>query len=172
MTLFNKYRRVNLNADGSYLANLGGQHNLKFGWSINNLENSVNDLYYPFGYYRFYWNQSYTCVTSQCSGKQRGTYGYYRWYTYGAFGDASSENQGLFIQDNWRMNKYLTLNLGLRTEREYLPSFSKGDIAAAPPIEFGWGSKVSPRLGFAFDPKGDGKMKFYGSWGYFYDTMK
>ena len=172
MTLYNKYRRVNLNADGSFLANAGGQHNLKFGWSINNLENSVNNLTYPFGYYRFYWNQSYTCVTSQCSGKQRGTYGYYRWYTYGDFGDASSENQGLFIQDNWRVNKNLTLNLGLRTEREFLPSFSKGDIAAAPPIEFGWGKKVSPRLGFAFDPKGDGKMRFYGSWGYFYDTMK
>jgi len=171
-TDFDQYRRVNLNADGSYLGNLGGQHNLKFGWSINKLENSVSRLSYPNGYYRFYWNQSYTCVTSQCAGKQRGTYGYYRWYTYGDFGDASSENQGLFIQDAWRMNKYLTLNLGLRTEREFLPSFAKGDIAAAPPIEFGWGKKVSPRLGFAFDPKGDGKMRFYGSFGYFYDTMK
>jgi hypothetical protein len=172
MTLFDKYSRVNLNADGSYLGNFGGQHNLKFGWSINKLENSVNNLTYPGGYYRFYWNQDYTCVTSQCSGKQRGQYGYYRWYTYGDFGDASSENQGLFLQDNWRMNKNLTLNLGLRTEREYLPSFAKGTIAAAPPIEFGWGKKISPRLGFAYDPRGDGKMVFRGSWGYFYDTMK
>ena len=172
MTQFDKYRRVNLNADGSYLGNFGGQHSLKFGWSINKLENSVNALSYPYGYYRFYWNQSYTCVTSQCEGKQRGTYGYYRWYTYGDYGDASSENQGLFLQDNWRVNKNLTLTLGLRSEREFLPSFAKGDIAAAPPIEFGWGKKVSPRIGFAYDPRGDGKMVFRGSWGYFYDTMK
>jgi len=171
-TDFDTYKRINLNIDGSYLATAGGQHNLKFGWQTNRLSNSVNALSYPTGYYRFYWNQSYTCVTSQCSGKQRGTYGYYRWYTYGDFGDAKSDNQGLFFQDNWRVNKHLTLNLGLRTEREFLPSFSKGDIAAAPPIEFGWGKKVSPRLGFAFDPQGDGKMRFYGSWGYFYDTMK
>lgn len=171
-TDFDMYKRVNLNADGSYLANAGGQHNLKFGWSTNRLSNSVSALSYPNGYYRFYWNQSYSCVTTQCTGKQRGTYGYYRWYTYGAFGDASSTNSGLFIQDSWRMNKHLTLNLGLRTEREFLPSFAKGDIAAAPPIEFGWGKKISPRLGFALDPKGDGKMKLYGSFGYFYDVMK
>ncbi|MBL0161042.1 MAG: TonB-dependent receptor [Bryobacterales bacterium] len=169
---FNIYKRINLNADASYLFNAKGQHNIKFGWSTNRLSNSVQNLSYPNGYYRYYWDQSYTCVTSQCSGKQRGTYGYYRWYTYGDKGDASSDNQGLFFQDNWRVNKHLSLNLGLRAEREFLPSFSSQGIAAAPPIEFGWSSKISPRIGGAWDPKGDGKMRVYGSWGYFYDVMK
>lgn len=169
---FDIYTRVNLNADVSYMLNWFGQHNLKGGYQTNQLSNSVQNLTYPSGYYRFYWNQAYPCVTSQCSGQQRGTYGYYRWYTYGDFGDASSENQGYFIQDTWRMNKNLTLNLGLRMEREFLPSFAKAGIAAAPPIEFGWGEKISPRLGFAWDPKGDGKMKFYGGWGNFFDIMK
>jgi len=169
---FNIYKRVNLNADASYLANWHGQHNLKGGWQTNRLSNSVQNLTYPTGYYRYYWGQSYTCVTSQCSGKQTGKYGYYRWYTYGDNGDASSDNQGLFLQDNWRVNKHLTLNLGLRFEREFLPSFAKQGIAAAPPIEFGWGKKISPRIGGAWDPKGDGKQRIYASWGYFYDTMK
>jgi outer membrane receptor protein involved in Fe transport len=171
-TRFDNYNRVNLSADGSYLANWKGQHNLKFGWTTNRLSNSVNTLSYPYGYYRFYWDVSYTCITSQCSGKQRGTYGYYRWYTYGTLGDASSDNQGLYFQDSWHVNKHVTLNLGLRAEREFLPSFSKQGIAAAPPIEFGWGKKISPRLGIAWDPKGDGKMRIYGSWGDFYDVMK
>jgi hypothetical protein len=171
-TDFNIYTRVNLNADVSYMANWFGQHNLKGGWQTNQLSNSVQSLYYPNGYYRFYWNQSYTCVTSQCSGRRRGDYGYYRWYTYGTLGDADSENKGLFFQDTWRMNKHLTLNLGFRAEREYLPSFSKAGITAAPPIEFGWGDKLSPRLGFALDPRGDGKMRIYGSWAQFYDIMK
>lgn len=169
---FNIYKRVNLNADASYMFNAAGQHSLKGGWQTNRLSNSVQNLSYPTGYYRYYWNQSYTCVTSQCSGKQRGTYGYYRWYTYGESGDASSDNQGLFLQDNWRVNKRLSLNLGFRMEREFLPSFSKVGVAAAPPIEFGWGSKLSPRIGGAWDPKGDGKMRIYASWGNFYDTMK
>lgn len=171
-TDFDTYKRINLNADASYLANWKGQHNIKFGWQTNRLSNSVQKLDYPTGYYRFYWNQAYTCVTSQCSGSQRGAYGFYRWYTYGTLGDANSDNQGLFFQDNWRVNKNLTLNLGLRTEREFLPSFSKAGIAAAPPIEFGFGKKISPRIGGAYDPKGDGKMRFYASFGYFYDVMK
>jgi outer membrane receptor protein involved in Fe transport len=166
------YTRVNLNADASYILNWHGQHSLKGGWQTNRISNSVQNLTYPTGYYRYYWDQSYTCITSQCSGKQRGTYGYYRWYTYGDNGDASSDNQGIFFQDNWRVSKNLTLNLGLRTEREFLPSFSKQGIAAAPPISFSWGSKISPRIGGAWDPKGDGKMRVYASWGYFYDVMK
>jgi hypothetical protein len=171
-TKYDIYDRINLSADGSYLLTAKGQHNLKFGWMINKLSNSVNTLSYPNGYYRFYWDQSYACVTSQCSGRQRGTYGYYRWYTYGTLGDASSDNQGFYVQDSWTVNKRLTLNLGMRLEREFLPSFSKQGIEAAPPIEFGWGSKISPRLGAAWDPRGDGKMKIYGSYGEFYDVMK
>jgi hypothetical protein len=34
------------------------------------------------------------------------------------------------------------------------------------------GSKVAPRLGFAYDVKGDGKWKTYGSWGAFFDIEK
>ncbi len=171
-TKFNQYPRTNASADGAYTVNAKGQHNLKFGYMTNRLSNHVNTLSYPGGYYRFYWNQSYTCVTSQCSGKQRGAYGYYRWYTYGTLGDASSDNQGLYVQDSWTIAKRLTLNLGLRLEREFLPSFSKEGISAAPPIEFGWGKKISPRIGAAWDPMGNGKIRIYGSWGDFYDVMK
>jgi hypothetical protein len=171
-TQYNIYNRVNLNADVSYMANWFGQHNLKGGWQTNRLSNSVVSLSYPNGYFRYYWNQSYACITSQCSGRLRGTYGYYRYYTYGTSGDASSDNQGIFFQDTWRVNKHLTLNLGLRTEREFLPSYSKAGVTAAPPIEFSWGDKLSPRIGGAWDPKGDGKMRIYASWGLFYDVMK
>ncbi len=169
---FDIYKRINLNADASYLANWKGQHNIKFGWQYNKLENDVKNLRYPAGRYQFYWNQSHACITDQCSGRLRGAYGYYYWLTYGQFGNATSDNQGLFFQDNWRLNKHLTLNLGLRAEREFLPSFSKEGVAAAPPIEFNFGKKLSPRIGGAWDPKGDGKMRVYASWGYFYDVMK
>ena len=39
-------------------------------------------------------------------------------------------------------------------------------------IDFGFGDKLAPRLGFAYDINGDGRWKAYGSWGYFYDIMK
>lgn len=166
------YERINLNADGSYLANWGGQHNIKVGWQYNKLQNDVKNLSYPAGRYQFYWNRDHPCITEQCTGRLRGPYGYYLWLTYGQYGRASSTNQGIFFQDNWRVNKHLTLNLGLRTEREYLPSYEKEGVAPAPPIKFSWGKKISPRLGGAWDPTGDGKMRLYASWGYFYDVMK
>ena len=39
-------------------------------------------------------------------------------------------------------------------------------------IEFSFGDKLAPRAGFAYDIKGDGKWKAFGSWGVFYDIFK
>ncbi len=169
---FDTYTRKNFSADASYSGFWHGQHNIKGGWQANLLSNSVASSSYANGYYRYYWGLSYTCITSQCSGKQTGTYGYYRYRVLGTYGDASSNNHAMYLQDNWRVSSRLTLNLGLRTEREFLPSFSTATSAAAPPIEFSWGQKVSPRIGFALDPTGSGKQKIYGSFGVFYDIMK
>jgi hypothetical protein len=51
---------------------------------------------------------------------------------------------------------------------------SKYDGASVPsqPITFGFGSKLAPRIGAAYDVKGDGKWRIAGSFGLFYDLMK
>jgi hypothetical protein len=45
-------------------------------------------------------------------------------------------------------------------------------VKIANPISFGWGDKIAPRIGAAWDMFGDGKWKLSGSFGYFYDSMK
>ena len=40
------------------------------------------------------------------------------------------------------------------------------------PINFGWGDKVAPRIGAAWDVFKDGRMKVFGSYGKFFDIMK
>jgi len=65
--------------------------------------------------------------------------------------------------------------LGVRFEKELVPSFNAGDVLAGtaiPSIEFGWGKKIAPRLGGAYDLFGDGKTKIFGSYGFFYDRLK
>lgn len=171
-TFFDAYKRNNYNADISYLANWFGQHNLKAGWQMNRLANQVSSQAWAAGYYRYFWFNTWTCVTDQCSGRQTGQYGYARYREFGTVGDVASDNQGIFFQDTWRVNRNLTLNLGIRTEREYLPSFQTGSNLASKAIEFPWSDKFSPRVGFAWDPKGNGKQRIYASWGQFYDVMK
>ena len=67
----------------------------------------------------------------------------------------------------------LTINAGVRTENEHIPSFKdQTQFPDALDITFGFKDKIAPRLGFAYDVKGDGKWKTYGSYGWFYDITK
>lgn len=167
---FNIYTRHNYSADASYMVNWHGQHTIKGGWQMNGLANNVRESSYANGYYRYYWGLTYACQLSDCTGT--GAYGYYRYRTLGTIGQASSNNQGIYLQDNWRVNKHLSINYGLRTEREFVPAFYSGTSIPSPAITFNWPQKMSPRVGVAWDPKGDGKQRIYGGWGYFYDIMK
>ena len=64
----------------------------------------------------------------------------------------------------------LTLNLGLRTENEKIPTF-RPDIAQYA-FQFGFADKLAPRLGATYDVRGDGKVKAFASWGRYYDWTK
>jgi hypothetical protein len=76
----------------------------------------------------------------------------------------------MFVQDTWSPTPRLTLNLGLRTEYETIPSFRQ-DIQTYG-VTFPFSDKLAPRLGASFDVRGDGRMKLYGSWGRYYDWTK
>lgn len=165
------YSRLNAQFDTTFFFQGGGQHQLKVGIQYDRIGNQV--LSGETGnLIRLYWNRSFA--------GQTGTYGYYRVRSNGALpdrgfitqGDIHENNFGLFVQDAWTIGNRLTLNLGLRTESEKIPAYSSGEDVLEYPIEFSFGDKVAPRVGFAWDATGDGKTKVYGSWGIFYDIIK
>ena len=100
----------------------------------------------------------------------RGTYGYYEVNDRRITNQAGSNIHSLYVQDQWTVNNRLTLNLGLRTENEEVPTFRPDVLKNA--FEFGFADKLAPRLGAAYDVWGDGRMKLFGSWGLYYDWTK
>ena len=99
-----------------------------------------------------------------------GPYGYFRLLNISTLGEVAVRNDAIFVQDAWTVLPNLTLNIGLRSEYEQVPNY--GATGPDPAIEFGWGDKLAPRLGFAWDIVGNAKWKLYGSWGRYYDVTK
>jgi outer membrane receptor protein involved in Fe transport len=145
----------------------GGDHALKVGFRFERIKNDVyNGQIEPT--VSLNWNASYTDSNGVVS---RGRYGYYT-VSKGVVrtGDIHSDNWGLFLQDSWSPVSRLTINGGVRIESEKVPFYSEGSSGNA--IDFGFGDKIAPRIGFAYDVKGDGKWKAYGSFGRYFDITK
>ncbi len=96
------------------------------------------------------------------------------------------EYLSFFAQDTWQVGKKLTIKAGVRYEQQTLigsasprpagslcnandafPGQGSGDGAEIP-CEVTWDNNWAPRIGFTFDPTGNGKAKIYGTWGRFY----
>jgi len=165
---FDNTTRAYFQADYSKSFHLLGTHNLKGGAGIQKNVNKANVGYQGGGYFvEIYWNEAYTNPAGEIG---RGTYGFYRLQQVGTLGSAGSTIDNMYIQDQWRIHPRLSLSLGLRTEKENIPSFRRDIQEYA--MQFGWGDKLAPRLGASYDLFGNGKLKIFGSWGRFYDWSK
>ena len=99
-----------------------------------------------------------------------GKYGYYTVDEIGTTGKAGANLIGVYIQDQWQATDRLTLNLGVRTEDEKLPTFRPDILKYA--FHFTMKHKLAPRLSAAYDLHGDGKVKLFASWGRYFDFTK
>jgi hypothetical protein len=193
-TAFDQWKKYSFSQDLAYFKNFLGTHNLKFGYGFNHgIANeqagtfNTADVYvgYNIKYVPNTTNGQDRCAAivaqnlaqyGAAGGNADGTACQGLWGTVNlrdlisASGKVGNWNHAFYVQDNWTLAKGLTLNLGLRLDKENLPSYNS--LPGFQGISFGWGQKIAPRLGAAYDVLHNGKLKVYGSWGYFYDIMK
>jgi hypothetical protein len=165
-----------------------GTHNIKGGYQLNRLSNTISQngnvpqiFLYP-GSTQSHGAGSTSFGSGNCTtlsgewGSCAGEYGYAVVQDFATVLPqiAGDWNHALFIQDAWTVGHGLTLNLGLRVEKESLP-VPAGVVpqGVTPPtsINFSWSDKIEPRLGAAWGSR-DGKMKIFGSYGVTNDVMK
>jgi len=189
-TIFDVFSRKALSTDLSYFLSRWGTHNFKIGYGFNHLANNVVNGFNT-AQVLLFWGEAYVpktaTGTTNCntiiaangttygtpaqaaSAGCRGNAGYFlvRDGTITA-GKADSYNHGIYVQDSWTVGRGLTLNLGVRFDKEFVPPFN--DVA--PSVRFDFDQKIAPRIGGSYDLFRNGKVKVFASYGKFFDIMK
>jgi hypothetical protein len=167
-----------------------GTHNIKVGYQFNRLWNVINqhgnipEVFVTaapgIGYGAATAYGGGNCATLTAAwGACAGEYGYVTNSDFstilknpaGKVVPAIDHNHALFVQDAWTIGHGLTLNLGLRVEKENLPVPPGIGTPNITTINWSWTDKIEPRLGAAWG-SANGKLKIFGSYGVVNDVMK
>ncbi|MEO6390646.1 MAG: TonB-dependent receptor [Pyrinomonadaceae bacterium] len=139
-----------------------GRHDLRFGGDAIHSSSGGLGQEFGTGFFQgqFTFNPGVGCVGSVCQPTSTLTIANVQRYTQ-SFGNSTYAvkewNWSLFAQDNFRVRRDLTLNLGVRYDRQTFTDDT---------------NNIAPRVGFAYNVKGDGKTIIRGSYGIYYSQLR
>jgi hypothetical protein len=187
----NASKAIEVDQDVSwYKSTKFGTHNFKFGYQLSRNSNDIlqifnqpevqlfpNDIYdpeSPLGQSNCATISTALGTAQDANGGCQGPdgVGYATIYDFGTGGHATAYNNSFYGQDSWTAGRGVTIDAGIRAEKEFLPGEAFGGNAPQKPINFGWKDKIAPRIGVSWDVFRNGKMKVFGGYGQFYDQMK
>ena len=84
------------------------------------------------------------------------------------FDTRANYNAG-YVQDTWRINRYVTALAGLRMEQERIIGSPNSTTNAR--YGYSFTGQYAPRLGVAVDPTGSGNVKVYYNYGRFFEFL-
>jgi Carboxypeptidase regulatory-like domain/TonB-dependent Receptor Plug Domain len=166
--------KTNYEFDATFiLSNFGGSHQIKTGYSNSKIFTDLNsNSNVTTGQIQLFYGRPLLSLSAAAAASgvtvNPLAIGSGVVSRFGTLAKGFNRNQSIYVQDKWQPVRRLTLNLGVRIENEFIPTFN----GVATQVKYGWGDKIAPRAGFAFDPFGDGKTKIFGSYGKFFDRLK
>ena len=150
-----------------------GTHSFKFGGSIERVQSnelgSTTTGYFVFGSFSNFLQNIPSTYSSAVPGATTPMY-------------LRQTIPAIYAQDDWRLRRNLTLNLGLRYEMASVPTEAHNNLSVLPSLGataphlgspyFSNPTKrdFSPRIGIAWDPFGDGRTAIRAAYG-IYDAL-
>jgi hypothetical protein len=170
-------RKVNRFQYGADLVYNSGNHSVKFGMDWQRMQYNGDNPSRPSGQF------SFSSITNFLRGNSNRFRGDVLPITDSVRGIRWNVI-GWYIQDDWQATPNLTLNLGWRHEFFTVPTEVNGKISnlrnpytdTEPSLGDPWHENPSlksfaPRIGFAWDPTGSGRMVLRGGGGIFYNHI-
>jgi hypothetical protein len=147
-----------------------GKHLLKFGADWNRVNDELDNLFQEAGAYTYNNRVDFLSDWGNPAANKR-----YSNFQQGLGPSRfvfTTHDYNAFFQDDWRIHPRLTINLGLRYENERLPAAQVPNALLPLSKKFPTdNNNFGPRVGFAWDPQGNGKMSMRGGWGYYYGRV-
>jgi Carboxypeptidase regulatory-like domain/TonB dependent receptor/TonB-dependent Receptor Plug Domain len=141
-----------------------GRHQLKAGFDFNYIKNR-DALPLQFGGRYIFGSMAAVAAGTPAAyvqgyGNDRAPYNY--------------NDVSLFVQDEWRLSRKLTIKPGVRYQRQFFPDVAY-DVGLPGGERYRYAypedkNNIAPRLSVSFDPKGNGRTALHASYGIFYDN--
>lgn len=144
-------------ADADVYFDLFGQHHVRLGFDHEDTLMTTGSIRNGGGNFQYLTAAASQAATLGIAVGQE----YLTRRNFNSSGGFAGVNEAYYIHDSWDVSDRLNLQIGLRND-----SFQTSNSAGVPFIDFkdNWAT----RLGATFDPVGDGRSKFYGSYGRYF----
>jgi len=146
--------RETYRVDADFYVSLFGDHHFRIGYDREDLTSIARNAYSGGALYN-------VLTAAQCAGVAPVGQGCVNVVTFANDGTFTAEQTALYVQDSWEITPNFSVQLGLRNDRyDYKNIEGESYIK----IDDQW----APRLGFNWDPFGNGLDRIYGSLGDYY----